>query len=69
MPALAKKKVAKPKKVVKPKKTAKPKASAKKQPALECGVCGYRVVVDQECGCAHEHAIICCGEPMSKKKA
>jgi hypothetical protein len=73
MPAQAKKKVtkpkkvAKPKKVTKPKKATKPKAAAKKGPALECRICGYRVVVDQACGCAEEHTLICCGQPMSKK--
>jgi hypothetical protein len=73
MPAQAKKKVAKPKpkakKTVKPKKVTKPKATTKKGPALECEVCGYRVIVDQACGCVEEHTLICCGEPMSKKKA
>jgi hypothetical protein len=63
MPAQAKKKAAKPK------KTVKPKASAKKKPALECAVCGYRVVVDEVCGCAEEHALVCCGQPMNKRKA
>jgi len=63
MPAQAKKKVAKPKKIV------KPKAPAKKKPALECGVCGYRVVVDGACGCVEEHVLVCCGQPMGKKKA
>jgi hypothetical protein len=57
------------KKVTKPKKTVKRKAPAKKKPAFECGVCGYRVVVDQECGCVEEHALICCGQPMTKKRA
>ncbi len=73
MPAKAKKKVVKPKKVAKRKAPAKKapakKAPAKKKPALECGVCGYRVVVDQECGCVEEHALICCGQPMRKKSA
>lgn len=73
MPAQAKKKVAKPKKAVAskvaPKKVTKPKASKKKGPALECGICGYRVIVDQACGCVEEHTLICCGEPMGKKKA
>jgi hypothetical protein len=75
MPATAKKKVAKSKKVVKakkvvkPKKVAKPKAVAKKGPALQCGVCGMRVVVDRACGCATAHPIVCCGKPMKKKKA
>jgi hypothetical protein len=44
---------------------AKPKAKPKN--ALECGVCGYRVVVDEACGCAEEHVLICCGAPMVKK--
>ena len=56
----AKKPVAKPK--AKPK--AKPRAKAKD--ALECGVCGYRLVVDEACGCAEEHVLICCGRPMAK---
>lgn len=68
MPAQTKKKVAKPKKTVKAKKVAKPKATKKKGPALECGICGYRVIVDQTCGCVEEHALICCGQPMTKKK-
>ena len=63
MPAQAKKRAAKPKKIV------KPKAPAKKKPALECGVCGYRVVVDEACGCVEEHVLVCCGQPMGKKKA
>jgi len=69
MPALAKKKAtAKPKKVT-PKKAAKAKTSVKKKnPALQCKVCGYRVIVDQACGCAEEHALICCGQPMTKKR-
>jgi hypothetical protein len=63
MPAQAKKKATKPKKVH------KSKAPAKKKPALECGVCGYRVIVDETCGCAEEHVLVCCGQPMTKKKA
>jgi hypothetical protein len=75
MPAPAKKKVAKPKKVtkakkvVKSKKVAKSKAAAKKGTALQCGVCGIRVVVDEACGCAEAHPIICCSKPMKKKRA
>jgi hypothetical protein len=51
----------------KAKKTGK-KAPAKKKEkgAYECGVCGYRLVVDKACGCEEEHVIICCGEPMKK---
>jgi len=69
MPVKVIKKVAKPKKTVKPKKAPKPKVSTKKGPALECGVCGYRVIVDQTCGCVEEHTLICCDKPMGKKKA
>jgi len=29
-----------------------------------CGICGYRVVVDETCGCAEEHILLCCGQPM-----
>jgi hypothetical protein len=70
MPAQTKKKAATKTRAKKaaPKKTAKAKAPAKKKgPALECGVCGYRVIVDQACGCVEEHALLCCGQPMGKK--
>jgi len=62
---MATKKVKKPA----PKAKAKAKVQAKPKPknALECGVCGYRVVVDEACGCAEEHVLICCGAPMVKK--
>ena len=69
MPAQVKKNVAKPKKAVKSKKAPKAKASTKKGPTLECGICGYRVIVDQACGCVEEHTLLCCGAPMGKKKA
>ena len=63
---------AKKKKAKKPakKKAAKKKVSAakvKRGPAYECGVCGFRVVVDEACGCVEEHALICCNQPMAKK--
>jgi hypothetical protein len=50
----------------KPKAKAKAKPKAKPKPGLECRVCGYRVVVDEACGCAEEHVLICCGQPMAK---
>jgi hypothetical protein len=54
----------------KPKKTAKPAtkraAKAAKAPAFTCGVCGYRVIVDEACGCVEEHVLVCCGRPMAK---
>ena len=64
---MATKKTKKP--AAKPQAKARPKAKPKAKKALECGVCGYRVVVDEACGCAEEHVLICCGEPMVKKSA
>lgn len=61
----ATKKAAKSK--AKPKARPKAKPKAKPAPKLECGVCGYRVIVDETCGCVEEHVLICCGEPMVKK--
>ena len=55
---------AKPKKTVK--KAVKKAAPAKKGPALTCAVCGYRVVVDEACGCVEEHVLLCCDQPMLK---
>jgi hypothetical protein len=55
---------AKPKKAVK--KAVKKAAPAKKGPALTCAVCGYRVVVDEACGCVEEHVLLCCDQPMLK---
>lgn len=60
--ATAKKTGKKPEK----KKTA---AKAKKGQSYECHVCGYRVVVDEACGCVDEHVFICCDKPMKAKKA
>jgi len=50
---------------------AKKKAPAKikKGDAYECSVCGYRIVVDEACGCAEEHVFVCCGQSMTKKAA
>lgn len=53
-------------KTVKKKKTA---AKAKKGDAYECSFCGYRLVVDEICGCSEEHVYICCEKPMKKKRA
>lgn len=33
----------------------------------ECGICGFRFVVD-ECGCVEEHYLICCEEIMKQKR-
>jgi hypothetical protein len=40
---------------------------AQKGESFECGVCGYRVIVDEACGCTEEHVFVCCGQPMKKK--
>jgi hypothetical protein len=51
------------------KKTAKKAAAkGKKGESLVCGVCGLSVTVDEICGCAEEHPIICCMKPMKKKR-
>jgi len=55
---------AKPKKAVK--KIVKKAAPAKKAPAMTCEVCGYRVIVDEACGCVEEHVLLCCNQPMLK---
>ena len=34
-----------------------------------CGVCGLAITVDEDCGCAEACDIICCSEPMRKKRA
>jgi len=66
MPAKTKPK-AKSKKIVKPVKKAVAKAAPKAQaPKLACEICGYRVIVDEACGCVEEHILLCCGEPMKK---
>jgi hypothetical protein len=44
----------------------KPVRKAKKGAALRCGICGYRVIVDEVCGCVEEHVLVCCGQPMKK---
>jgi len=44
-------------------------AKTKKGQAYTCGVCGYRVVVDEACGCAEEHVFICCDKPMTESAA
>ncbi len=56
--------------VKKAKKAApKKKTAASRGQAYECGVCGYRVVVDEACGCEEEHVFICCDKPLRKVAA
>ena len=50
------------------KKTAA-KGKGKKGEAYMCGVCGLSVTVDEACGCAEAHPIICCMKPMKKKRS
>ncbi len=54
-----------------PKKAPKSKSKAKinKGDSYQCGICGYRIVVDEACGCAEEHVYVCCGKTMNKKAA
>jgi hypothetical protein len=47
-------------------KTKARKTAAKAKPGYACEVCGYRLIVDEACGCAEEHVILCCGRPMAK---
>ena len=60
--------VKKAKKAV-PKPRAKVRARTRRPagPAVECEVCGYRLIVDEPCGCADEHVLICCGQPMVRR--
>ena len=57
-----------------PPKEEKKKPVARKKPApkpvagYECGVCGFRVVVDEVCGCVDEHVLVCCNKVMKPKK-
>lgn len=48
-------------------KPASRKTSEKKGDAYECRICGYRVVVDEACGCAEKHVLICCNKLMTRK--
>jgi hypothetical protein len=63
---MATKKTKKPAPKARAKAPAKAKSKAKPKNALECRVCGYRVVVDESCGCVEEHILLCCGQPMAK---
>jgi hypothetical protein len=60
-------------KKVKAKKAPVRKAAArgktKAGDSLVCGVCGISVTVDEDCGCAEPHPIICCETPMKTKRA
>ncbi len=66
--AAARKPVAKVVKKKPVKKTIKKEAAPVPRPvtALECRVCGYRLIIDRKCGCPEEHVLVCCGQPMEK---
>ena len=42
---------------------------AAKGDVLSCEICGLLLVVDEECGCAEAHEVICCDMPMTKRAA
>jgi hypothetical protein len=63
---MATKKTSKSAPKAKAKAPAKAKPKARPKNALECRVCGYRVIVDESCGCVEEHILLCCGQPMAK---
>jgi hypothetical protein len=57
-----------PKKTVPRPKAVKKPAAKKIVDGLNCEVCGYRVIVDESCGCVVEHVLLCCDRPMTKTK-
>jgi len=52
----------------KAKKRTAARGKGKKGETYACGVCGLSVTVDEVCGCAEAHDIICCMKPMKKKR-
>ena len=55
------------KKTTKTESVSKKGKKVKHGQAYECGICGFRLIVD-ECGCVEEHYLICCKEAMTQKK-
>ena len=55
------------KKTVKAAPKRKTPSKAQKDLKYECNVCGFRVIVDEFCGCVEEHVILCCNKPMKKR--
>jgi hypothetical protein len=45
------------------------KNKSKKGQGYACQVCGFRVIVDEACGCEEEHVFVCCDKPMKKAPA
>lgn len=60
-------KAATTRKAVPAKKTAATRKLAKGD-SLECNMCGLVITIDEDCGCAEEHMILCCDEPMAARK-
>ena len=52
-----------------PAKKAAVKAKSKVGQGYTCTVCGLAVTVDEDCGCAVSHDLICCDTPMKRKRA
>jgi hypothetical protein len=55
------------KKTPKKKPATKKTVKSRKGDTYKCSVCGYRLIVDEVCGCAEEHVFICCEKTMKKK--
>lgn len=49
------------------KPAAKKTVKQKQGDAYQCRVCGYRLIVDEVCGCVEEHVFMCCDKVMKKK--
>ncbi len=56
------------KKTTKTESVPKKGRKVKQGQAYECGICGFRLVID-DCGCVEEHYLICCKEAMTQKTA
>jgi hypothetical protein len=56
------------KKTTKTESVPKKGKKVKQGQAYECGICGFRLVID-DCGCIEEHYLICCKETMTQKKS
>ncbi len=52
-----------------PAKKAATRGKTKVGDSYVCGVCGLGITIDEDCGCAEACDIICCSEPMKKKRA
>ncbi len=46
-----------------------PAKTVSKGETLSCTTCGLVLVVDEVCGCAEAHEVICCEQPMQPARA